>query len=79
MTDTALNKVQPLHNHVVAFSDHLAVSCRIRLGVEYAARGPSYWKLDTNVLSDVTCVPQFRQRWEELLTHRRRFADVAEW
>ena len=79
VSDRDLAGFKSLHNYPVVFTDHLAVACHINLGVSYAPRGPSYWKLDTTVLQDPSFLPNFQQFWVETVSHQRRFPSKADW
>ena len=71
--------IQSYHEHPVAFSDHMAVASHVQLGVEYAPRGPSYWKVDTSMLKESSFLPEFKKWWLELVPHQQRFPCVADW
>ena len=79
ISDRMMTLVKSYHEHPVPFSDHMAVACHVQLAVEYAPRGPSYWKMDTNILRDSRFLPEFREWWQELVQHQRRFPCVADW
>ena len=79
-SDTLAPQVKAFREYAPAFAaDHLAVSAHINLGVEYAPRGPSYWKLNTQILRDPDFLPAFKRHWKQWLPHRRRFTDQADW
>ncbi len=54
-----LQQVKSMHEHVVAFGDHVAVACHINLSEPYTPRGPSYWKCDTTAIQDAKFLPAF--------------------
>lgn len=79
ISDRLVPHFKSYHEHAVSFSDHLAVACHINLGVQYAPRGPSYWKLNNTVLKHPQFLPEFKEFWKGIVSHQRRFSSIADW
>jgi len=68
------NKVTSVKVLPVAFSDHCAVECYVKLNVEYVPCKPGTWKMNNYILKDKEFKNEFKKKWDEWGRKKSKYA-----
>lgn len=63
----------------IAFSDHCALACNIKLNLNQFVIRKGTWRINNRILEDQCFMTDFEQKWKLVKCKQSRYANVAEW